>query len=103
MQTIHPVDDLILDMYDARRLAMRAALDDGTITAPERAVLDTLDTLHRQLSDYRARQVAAASFERNGDSRLTVRRFHDAGFRLVEEVTETARVIAFPTPRTSAG
>lgn len=100
MNTIHVLERLNLERRATRRRLIDAFLEDQKISPKERAVLDEIAMQDEELADYRARQVAAQSFERNGDTRLTRDRFRDAGHQLID--LEAARherrtnVIAFP-------
>lgn len=98
-QTIHPLEALNLAKRATRRRVVALFLKDGTIDSDERAILDQMAAEDEALVEYRARQVAAQSFERNGDTRLTRDRFQAAGHKLVDLATERTRrgkVIAFP-------
>ena len=98
--TLHPVEAWILKRRMVRRAALDAFLEDGTLSTKERIALDMIAAEDEAIIEYRARQVAAQSFERNGDTRLTRDRFRDAGQQLID--LDAARherrtnVIAFP-------
>lgn len=100
MNTPHPLERLNLARIGTRRRLIEAFLEDQVISPKERAVLDEIAMQDEELADYRARQVAAESFERNGNTRLTRDRFRDAGFQMVDLAAERrdrrSNVIAFP-------
>ena len=100
MNTVHPLERLNLARRATRRRLIEAFLEDQTISPKERAVLDEIAMQDEELADYRARQVAAQSFERNGHTRLTHDRFHDAGFQMIDldaaRQERRSNVVAFP-------
>lgn len=92
MQTPHPLDIAVDDLSEAVHQTLSAFLDDRTLSATERQAHSALKAVQRTLLVYRQRQVAAASFERNGATDLTERRFRAAGHGLIDLTAErTAR------------
>jgi hypothetical protein len=89
MNTPHPLD-IATDTLSGkvRRLMIRAFLADNVIDPQERAALDAHDDASGQVIAYRLREVAADSFKRNGDTRLTRDRFTDAGVGLIDLAAE---------------
>jgi hypothetical protein len=84
-QTMHPLDLAVEEFDTARRALIRAFITtNNEIDAVERAALDVVEQAHRIVREYRLREVAADSYKRNGPSRLTRDRFHDAGAGLVD-------------------
>jgi len=106
MNTPHALDESLIDFAVFRRKMLRHFLKDRTLDPDERALLDEFDGEHEDLAAYRARQVAAQSYERNGDTRRTREAFRHAGRELVDLDAERRRrganVIAFPS-RQDAG
>lgn len=105
--TLHPLEAWILRRKSVRRRIVDAFLEDGRLSPREQAVLDLIADEDEPVIAYRAREVAADSFKRNGDSRVTRERFHDAGHGLIDLDAERARrrpnVIAFPSSGRDAG
>jgi hypothetical protein len=82
-QTPHPLDVILEEFLDARTDLVKSYLRTGkTIDGDQRYVLDRIDRARTHLLMYRRGQVAGVSFERNGDSDLTRRRFNEAGYSL---------------------
>lgn len=86
-------------MNDTRTAMIRLFSADGVICQSERAVLDAFDQHRSFFSRYRLREIAAMSWLRNGASRLTRRRFNDAGYELHLVQDDTDKIIPFPTTR----
>ncbi len=89
MNTPHPLD-LATDHLGGtvRRLLLRAFLADNVIDPTERAALEAHDEETGNVIAYRRREVAADSFKRNGDSRVTRDAFRDAGHGLIDLTAE---------------
>ena len=107
MNTPHPLDIATDNLSGTvRKLILRAFLADNVIDPVERAALETYDAETNTVIAYHRREVAADSFKRNGDSRVTRDAFRDAGHGLIdldaERNTRRSNVIAFPT-RQDAG
>lgn len=82
-QTPHPLDELLEEFNDLYTDLAQTFLRTGNeIDEWERRDLDRLNQKRRKLLAYRHRQVAGQSFERNGDTDLTRRRFNEAGHSL---------------------
>lgn len=88
MNTIHDLDETLIDFTAVRRRMLRVFLRDQTLDSDEREVLDAFDTEHDDLAAYRRRQIAAQAFERNGDTRRTRDAFRDAGHGLIDITAE---------------
>lgn len=105
-QTLHPIEAWILKRRVVRKVALTAFLEDGVLSDKERLALDLIATEDEAIVEYRAREVAAESFKRNGNTRLTRDRFRDAGHQLIDlDAERTARrsnVIAFPAVKEHA-
>ena len=92
--TPHPLDIVTDDLTGTvRRLIVRAFMrpdPDGEVRIDdlERTVIAALDGASGTLLQYRKRQVANDSWERNGDTRITRDRFREAGYDLVELARE---------------
>jgi hypothetical protein len=82
--TVHPLDEAVMDMNATERLAIRLVVRDGVIDDEERCLLEALRENHREVSTYRFRQLAGESYERNGDTKHTRRFFVEAGNKLVD-------------------
>jgi hypothetical protein len=104
--TLHPIENWILERRVIRKVLMSTFLEDGQLSPKERYALDLIAAKDEEIVEYRARQVAAQSFERNGDTRLTRDRFQAAGHKLVDLATERTKrhpnVVRFPE-RQNAG
>lgn len=109
MNTIHALDESILDLAALRKKLLRVFLHDHKLDADEREILDAFDQERDDLADYRYRQLAAQTFERNGPTRRTRDAFHEAGFEIVrlddarERKQARTKIVQFPTngPRTA--
>lgn len=103
MNTNHPIDDEVMDMHDTHRKAVRLLSRDGVIDQDERELLDLINGHHRRIGAYRLREIAADSWKRNGLSKLTRRRFSDAGANVVSlDDHRTDNIVPlFPTQQTA--
>lgn len=97
--TMHPLDSEVDDMASTRADMIRLFASDGHICPAERGILDRFDGHYHGIARYRRREVAADSFKRNGNTRLTRERFSDAGFGLTDLDAERNRrkIVTFPT------
>lgn len=99
-QTLHPIEAWILKRRVVRKLTLAAFLEDGVLSEKERIALDLIAAEDETIVEFRARQVAAESFVRNGDTRITRDRFRDAGHQLINldaaRAARHANVVAFP-------
>ncbi len=84
MNTSDPLDIEIDEMQDTLDLFRTIALKDNVIDANERLVLDRIRNHRDDIAAFNRRRIAAASFERNGDSRHTRSLFKEAGTGLVD-------------------
>ncbi len=84
MNTPDPLDIEIDEMQDTLDIFRRHALQDNVIDAGERLVLDRIRNHRDDIAAFNRRRIAAASFERNGDSRHTRSLFAEAGTGLVD-------------------
>jgi hypothetical protein len=104
--TIHPIEAWILKRRMVRKATLDAFLEDGTLSTKERIALDLIAIEDETIVEYRAREVAADSWKRNGNTRLTRDRFRDAGFDLIDldaaRQERRSNVVAFRT-RSHAG
>jgi len=107
MNTIHPLDTEVLDMYDTKGAMIRVFSRDGVICSDERLVLDRFEAHRHNIGSYRLREIAADALKRNGVTKLVRRYFVDAGLNVVDLETErrtrSANVIQFPTHRDEVG
>jgi alpha-beta hydrolase superfamily lysophospholipase len=71
-------------------MTIDAYMEDGRLSVKERIALDMLAAEDETIIEYRAREVAADSFKRNGATRLTRDRFRDAGHQLIDLAAERA-------------
>lgn len=90
MNTLHDLDETLIDFTAVRRRMLRVFLRDRTLDADEREVMEAFDTEHDDLAAYRRRQIAAQAFERNGDTRRTRDAFRAAGHGLIDLTAERA-------------
>lgn len=96
-QTPHPLDVILEDLWSVRADLVKSYLRTGkTIDGDQRYVLDRIDRARTHLLMYRRKQVAGVSFERNGDSDLTRRRFNEAGYTLRRIERDGPKIIKFP-------
>lgn len=65
----HPVTQLTEDLYSAQRAITRLIHVDGVVTPEETQIVQIMTRLHDEAATYEARRVAAAAYERNGDTR----------------------------------
>jgi hypothetical protein len=101
MNTPHVLDETIMDFGAIRRRMLRLFLRDNQIDSDERAVLEAFDAEHDELAAYRYRQIAAHSYERNGDTRRTREAFRTAGLQVIdldaERMARRSNVVPFRT------
>lgn len=83
MNTIHALDETLLDFTTIRKRMLAIFLKDRRIDPDERDLLDAFDKERDDLAAYRKRQIAAQSYERNGETRRTRDAFHEAGLEIV--------------------
>ncbi len=84
MNTPDPLDIEIDEMQDTLDIFRTHALQDGVIDAGERLVLDRIRNHREDIAAFNRRRIAAASYERNGDSRHTRSLFKESGTGLVD-------------------
>ena len=104
-QTPHPLDAWRKRRTTVRRKLIDTFLEDGTLSARERAALDLLANEDETVFDYRDREVAADSWKRNGVTRHTRSLFLIAGYDVIDIETDDtpANVVHIHTGRQGAG
>lgn len=98
-QTVHPLDDELVDFEIVKSRLIRLLSRDQGIGTEEREVIAMLHRIHAGVGTYRAREVAADAYKRNGNTRHTQARFREAGDRIVslEEVRNARKIVTlFP-------
>jgi hypothetical protein len=104
-QTVHPLDDELVDFEVLNRKLVRHLGADGEWCAQDREILTFARHIHGGVGQYREREVAADAYKRNGPTRRTRDHFRRAGDALVslEEARAGKNVVAFPTQHDTAG
>lgn len=94
-QSPHPLGEIAWDFKDAIDQTEAEMLsDDGVIDSKERQVLAFLRAAWTNLTGYHGRQVAAASFERNGLTRHVRDQFRAVGIITSTTTIETETILA---------
>lgn len=84
MNTSHPLDLEVEEMYETYTFAVRVVSRDGEVDPDEHRLLQLITSHYRDIAGYRQREELADSLKRNGLSRVTRDRARDAGLRITD-------------------